>query len=484
MLDEFVEALVRWRWHPAAMVEELFGVTPDTWQRDTLEVFPYRPRIALQACKGPGKTALLAWLSWNFLLTRDNPKMAATSIDFDNLSANLWPEMALWQSKSELLKEKFTWTKTRIVFNERPETWFMDARAWPKSADKQRQADTLAGYHAPYVMFVIDESGSIPLPVLVSAEAALSNCIEGHIVQGGNPTMLDGMLYAASVDRARWHVVEITGDPDDPKRSPRISIEWARDQIKKYGAENPWIRVNVFGRFPQSSINALIGVDEVSAAMKRYYRDHEIGQASRVLGVDVAREGDDKSVIFPRQGIQAFTPSLYRNIDSTQGAGQVSRKWADWNADAAFIDNTGGFGAGWIDQLVLLGRTPIGVHFSGEAHQKSRYYNKRAEMYFDAVEWIKLGGALPDSPDLIRDLVQTTYTHKGDRLILEPKEIVKQKLGRSPDEADAFVLTFAEPVTPKSQIVLPRRQQPVYDPFAEMETAHHTRAYDPFGGSQ
>src|SRR6202034_3056067 len=152
-----------------------------------------------------------------------------------------------------------------------------------------------------------------------------------------------------------------------------------------------------------------------------------------------------------------------------QGAAQVARKATDWKADAVFIDATGGFGAGWIDQLRLLGKSSIGEQFAGQAHAKERYFNKRAEMYFDAVEWIKRGGALPNSPELLAALTQTTYSFKGDRFLLEPKELVKEKLGYSPDEADAFVLTFAEPVMPAVQ---PRFRDPApieYKPFAHFD---------------
>ena len=159
----------------------------------------------------------------------------------------------------------------------------------------------------------------------------------------------------------------------------------------------------------------------------------------------------------------------YRNVDSTQGAGQVVRKWDEWEADGVFIDDTGGFGSGWIDNLIRLGKSPIGVHFAGNAHEHGRYYNKRAEMYFDAVAWIKRGGALPESRELMRALTETTYTHKNDKLILEPKEIVKEKLGFSPDEADAFVLTFAEPVTALGRSVAQVQPPQDYKPFAELD---------------
>lgn len=481
------DRITTWREHPATMVRELFGVEPDQWQLETLETFPHNQRIAMKACKGPGKTTCLAWIGWNYLLTRPHPKIGATSISATNLADGLWTEMAKWQQRSPLLQHQFTWTKTRIFANDYPETWFMAAKAWSQSADTTQQANTLAGFHADYVLFLVDESGSMPRAIMVTAEAALAGCIEAHIVQAGNPSSLEGALHHACVVAGRlWKVIEITGDPDDPKRSPRIPLAYANEQIEQYGRDNPWVLVNIFGRFPPSSLNALIGPDEVRDAMKRFYRDYEIGQTSRILGVDVAREGDDASVIFCRQGIQSFPMQKYRNIDSTQGAGQVSRKWNDWNADACFIDDTGGFGAGWIDQLRLLKRQPIGVKFSGEAHQKTRYVNKRAEMYFDACEWIKRGGALPESPELMAALTQTTYTFQGDRFLLEPKKEVKSKIGYSPDEADAFVLTFAEPVTPVPQSRGARRDGSTdYQPFGELERiikSSYAAAdnYDPF----
>ncbi len=448
MIDELDGTALRaWRASPPRFVREVFGVTPDAWQDEVLAAFPHHQRIAMKACKGPGKTALESWLAWNFLLTRPHPKIAATSITATNLADNLWTEMAKWQSKSELLKAAFEWQKTRIVCRDHPETWWMSARSWSQGADPQKQADTLAGLHADYVLFILDESGGIPSAVMASAEAALSTGIEAHIIQAGNPIMLDGPLYAASTtERRLWYLVEITGDPDDPKRSPRVKVEWAREQIEKYGRDNPWVLVNVFGRFPPSSINTLIGPDDVSAAMKRSYKLDQIAHAARVLGVDVARFGDDSNIIFPRQGLVAFNPLQYRNLDSFQGAGAVARKWADWEADACFIDDTGGWATGWIDALRQLGRSPICVPFSGEANDK-RYYNKRAEMAFDCVAWIKGGGQLPENcPELAAALTKTTYTFKGDRLLLQPKEQVKEMLGYSPDHMDGLMLTFAQPV--------------------------------------
>lgn len=480
-VDIAASRLAEWRAHPAQMVEDLFGVTLDSWQAEALEAFPHSPRMALKACKGPGKTSTLAWIGWNFLLTRPHPMCGATSINGDNLKSGLWTELARWRNKAACLQRAFEMTKTEIYARDHRETWRLEARTWAKDADAEQIGSALAGLHAEYILWLLDESGGYPDAILPTAEGIFAGSpIEPHIVQAGNPLKRSGPLFRACYSaRKLWTVIEITGDPDDPKRSPRISVDHAREQIALYGRENPWVLVNIFGQFPPTDINALIGEDEVKASMARYWREHEIGNAPKVIAADVAREGDDASVIFRRQGIQCFPLEKHRNIDSNEGSGRVARIWTDWGADAAFIDMTGGWGTGWFDGLVRLGKGPIGVQFSGEAHQKSRYFNKRAEMYFDAVEWIKRGGALPlpegtlaETSELFIGLTQITYGFKGDRFILEDKVQFKERVGFSPDETDAFVMTFAEPVSPKSRglrLPPPSAVVDVYKPFADLE---------------
>jgi hypothetical protein len=462
----------RWREKPHTMVRELFNATPDVWQDEALSCFPTTPRIAMKASKGPGKTCVLSWLAWSYLLTRPHPNIAATSISGDNLRDGLWKEMAMWRNASPLLQANFEITSERIFARQHPQTWFMSARTWNKSANKMDLGNTLAGLRSNYTLFLLDETGSMPPEILMSAEGALTNVGEGreaHIVQAGNTNTLDGALYYACVKHAGlWKTVVISGDPDDPKRSTRVSLEWARELIRDYGRDSPYVKVMVLGEWPPHSLDALIGPDEVEAAMKRKYQEHDIAHAPRILGVDVARQGDDASIIFPRQGLVAFKPHVMRNVTGVVGGGQVARVWADWKVDACFVDNTGGFGAAWIDILTTLGRSPIPVGFADTDPDK-RYYNKRAAMYFRAVQWIKNGGALPPDPDIVAELSQTTYTFRGDSLLLEPKDMVKAKLNRSPDKSDALVLTFAEEVAPKQTAIVPQRvrRDEAYDPFQE-----------------
>jgi len=457
------------------MVVDLFGVKPDPWQVEFLRAFATDQRVAAKACKGPGKTCCLAWVIWNFLLTRPHPKIAVTSITAENLKDNLWTELSKWQQKSALLKDQFVWGQKRIIHRDFHQTWWASARTWPKDADSAQQADTLAGLHADYILFVCDEAGGYPDAVIASAEAALATGKETKLVIVGNPTHNEGPLYrACHQERHLWTVVEITGDPDDPNRSPRISIQWAREQIEKYGADNPWVLVNVFGRFPPSSINSLLGADEVAAAMRRGLNEEDFRYAQKRIGVDVARFGDDRTILFPRQGLMAFRPIEMRNARTDEIAARVMLAKQRWQSEIEMIDDTGGYGGGVVDFMLQSGHSPIPVNFSSKATD-NRYLNLRAEMWFRMAEWVKRGGCLPNIPELQRELVAPTYTFMNGKFKLEEKAQVKTRLGFSPDLGDALALTFSLPELPSAmqmpaglQTVLSERGKMLheYDPFS------------------
>lgn len=450
MPDGASATLDRWRRDPVAFVRQEFKVEPDPWQVDVLRAFPTHNRLAMKACKGPGKTAVLAWLVLNFLATRPSPKIACTSITGDNLSSNLWPELAKWIAVSDFLRHTFVWTKTRVEHRQHPATWWAAARTWPKSANAEQQAHALAGLHADYALFVLDESSEIPQAVMATAEAVLASGIETKVVQAGNPTRLDGPLYTAcTTQRALWHITTITGDPDDPQRSARISLTYAREQIALHGRENPWVMVNVLGQFPPASINALLGVEEVEAAMARVLRPEFYEYGQKRLGVDVARFGDDRSVIFARQGLQAFPPVIMRVARTTSIAARVAQAIATWGAEVTLVDDTGHWGHGVIDQLATAGLAVLPVIFSDRAIDP-RYFNRRAEMWLELAKWVKAGGALPKIPELVGELVTPTYTFHGGKFRLEEKDQIKARLGRSPDLADAIALTFAIPDQPSA----------------------------------
>lgn len=480
----------QWRAEPWTFVRQAFGVIPDAWQDEYLHALPGHMRLALKACKGPGKSAVMAWTGWWFLLTRPFPKIVCTSISGDNLHDGLWAEFAKWQKASPLLKSSFTWTSSRIFANDHAETWWASARTWPKSADSSQQADTLAGIHGDHVLFLVDEAGGIPDAVVAAAEAGLANAdpekgTEAKLILAGNPTHLEGPLYRACTREAGlWWVKSISSAPNDPNRTPRVTKEWAQQQIDKYGADSPWVLVNVFGQFPPGQSNALLGVEEVTAATKRELMESEFRDEVKMLGVDVARFGDDRTIILLRQGRALFRPKVFRNIDTMRTASEVARVIEAQEPDATFVDQTG-VGGGVVDRLRQLGFSVIGVDSGSKADAPNKFRNKRCEMWWGMADWVRAGGCLPDDPDFISELTAPTYHFDANgRFVLESKDDIKARGMPSPDKADALCLTFAQPVASKS---MRYRSMPTpkaihnYEPYRSHDSDDRAvTEYDPY----
>lgn len=443
-----VDKLIAYKRDPRVMVRELFGVEPDNWQSQALEEFPHCNRQAFGACKGPGKTAFLAWIAWNFLLTRFPCKVGAVSITGTNLDDNLWPEMEKWRQKSPLLQHQFEWTSKSVFLKSRPNECFMSHKTWSKSANTEELGQTLAGFWSDHVLFLLDEAGGIPVPIMRTAEAALQGAdTEGHLVIAGNCNSIEGCLYDAMVtNKALWITYHITGDPADPNRSKRINAVYAQEMIDRYGRDDPWVKINILAQFPSQGVNQLISLDLVNSCIGRHLHPHAYEYAPRILGVDVSGMGDDRTVIAPRQGLVYHSPIILRQLDSMFIAGTVMEKATTWGAHSVQIDNTGGYGAGVISICASEGRHVLPVEFAGKPLD-ARYFNKRAEMYWKFKENLELGASMPrDCPDMVGEITAVTYSYKGDRLLLEPKELLKARLGRSPDIGDAMACTHAFPV--------------------------------------
>lgn len=96
------------------------------------------------------------------------------------------------------------------------------------------------------------------------------------------------LYYATTTARNQWYVVTITADPDDPMRTPRVDIEWARQQIEQYGRDNPWVMAYILGQFPPGSLNSLMSLEDVEAAMGRHLLEDAYNWSQKRLGVDGA----------------------------------------------------------------------------------------------------------------------------------------------------------------------------------------------------
>lgn len=443
----------RWRENPAQFVYEVFGVELDAWQLKAMAPLGGSPnprrRLAMKACTGPGKSATLAWMGWHRLLCfadkGEHPKGAALSGEGrDNLRDNLWAELAKWQQRSELLKRAFTHNQSQIYANDHPETWFLSARSYPKAANAEQIGSALAGLHSRYPFILLDEMGNMPPTVGQKATQIFTGGVtDGLIAGAGNPTSTTGLLYVIWTQEADlWARITITADPDDPERTPRVDPGHAREMINKYGRDNPWVMATILGKFPKTGFNTLLSIEEVEASMRRAIREDAFSWSQKRLGVDVARFGDDRTIIFPRQGLMAFKYVEMRGARTDAIAARVIQARAKWGSEMEFVDGTGGFGAGVIDNLITAGYSPMEVNFSSESLDP-QYYNKRAEIWFEMAQWVKRGGALPQDATLSQELIAPTYTLKDGKLLLEPKEAIKKRLGYSPDIADALAMTFA-----------------------------------------
>ena len=208
------------------------------------------------------------------------------------------------------------------------------------------------------------------------------------------------------------------------------------------------IRQELYCDFSASASDIVIPIDLVTESAARNLTESDVVGQPVVLGVDVARFGDDSTVITARKGLHCIRQHTFRGLDSMAVAERVIDAMRQYEPDAVFID-VGNMGAGVVDRLHQLGYAVTEVNFAGGSLDE-RYANKRAEMYFNLRDWMKAGGAIPNEPVLKSELsiVEYKFTPAG-KIQLEPKDKVKEKIGKSPDTADSLALTFAFPVMPQ-----------------------------------
>jgi hypothetical protein len=215
--------------------------------------------------------------------------------------------------------------------------------------------------------------------------------------------------------------------------------------------------------FTASSDNVLIPVDLASDAARRTIDERMLAGLPKILSVDVARYGSDRSVIFRRQGLGAFTPIVLEGVDNMTLTGRVTNEIVNWQPDAVFVD--GGRGEGVIDRLRQLGHDVIEVNFGAKANNP-RYCNLRTEMWDKMAQWLRAGGVLPPVPELKADLCGPTYSFDAqNRMVLESKDHLKERGLRSPDLADALAIGFAYPVHPRIAQHGPARILSDYNPY-------------------
>lgn len=212
--------------------------------------------------------------------------------------------------------------------------------------------------------------------------------------------------------------------------------------------------------FSVAAFNTLLGGADIEAAKKCHYDELQLRGQPKIMGVDVARFGGDRSCICCRWGLAVMKPYYYSGLDTMTLAGTIVEIKNRFKPDAIFIDS-GAMGAGVIDRLRQLGHPVIDVAFGGKAINADLYINKRTEMYFNLARYIKQdGGSLPEDASLSEELASCYYGYdRAGRLKLMDKDEIREMLGRSPDGSDALALTFAAPVVPVRDFHSPYRNK-------------------------
>lgn len=390
-------------------------------------------QVAITSGHGIGKTAFMAWLILWFISTRPHPQVIVTANTLMQLTTKTWRELAKWHKRA-INKDWFEWTATKFYLKEHPETWFASAIPW-----SEHRSEAFAGAHEDHVLILFDESGGIPDIIWEVAEGAMST--PGAIwVAAGNPIKNTGRFRECfGKFRHRWIQFKI-----DSRTAKMYSKELANKLLADYGEDSDYFKVRVKGEFPSSSSLQFIGNDIVEACQK--YEASNFQNMPYIMGVDVARFGDDQSVIYVRQGRKTHVILKYRGLDTMQLSHRISEIAQGFRPITIFIDGVG-VGGGVVDYCKAIGMKVIEVNAGSSADAPERYANKRAEMWDRMREWLKDGAQIPSDCDLFQDLIGVEYGHtmKG-QILLEKKEEMKRRGLSSPDVADALSLTFHSPV--------------------------------------
>ena len=430
---------------PAGFVRYIIGAKPQQWQIRFMNQIakPGTIRHAVKSCHGPGKTAVLAWLILWWICTRPFPRIPCTAPTEHQLNDKLWPELHKWmrRSKGELWRW-FEWEKTRFYLREKPQEWFAVARVARvmKVGSLGAEAWGMQGFHSDHLLFLVDESSGVHDAVYGAIEGALSTDTEVKVVAAGNPNVPTGWFHKAFTKNVgMWETMTVSY-----LDSPYVSNKWAEDMISAYGMKHPWVQVRVLGEFPDLLENGLFTFDMIESAMSKPVEKN--GKIS--LGLDVARYGDDNSVLTASNGGQITGEIKISDMATDVLALEAERVVREIDADYIVVDSQH-VGGAVADTLIglLRGHKCKVIAWRGDyaAVDDDTFFNSRTELFWlyrIALSEGKVGLREDESLARQASAIRYGFDIRG-RIRLERKEKVKEMIGESPDELDSSSLSLA-----------------------------------------
>ncbi|XER15473.1 hypothetical protein SATMO3_57670 [Sporomusa aerivorans] len=436
--------------NPVDYVKEVIGATPDDIQAEILNSCAREQLTSVRSGHGVGKSTVEAWIIKWFMYSRPFPKVPCTAPTQHQLHDILWAELNKWnrQAADSFL---FEWTDKRFYHKAQREEWF----AVPRTATKP---DALQGFHADHVLYVIDEASGVTDKIFEPVLGALST--EGaRLLACGNPTQLAGWFYDSHNDkREMYSTFHIDG-----RNSPRVTQKYIKMIIDMFGEDSDVFRVRVAGQFPKAMPDSFIPLDWVE---RNSVKVPVIIVPRRIdIGVDVARFGDDQSVlcpVFDRKVQQQ--PEIYNHNDTMELAGRTIQMLDRYTGKYGHIPmsvrvDCDGLGVGTYDRVseVVKQKRMVHVkvyegHFGGAGGKLSkedpvRYANSTGLMWGAIREMLRQNQlTLWYNNAQISQLTNRKYRVNSDGEIeLERKEDMKKRGLKSPDIGDGLALALWEP---------------------------------------
>jgi phage terminase large subunit len=432
---------------PVGFCRQVLGFAPWSKQAEVLEALRDHPRVAVRSANGVGKTSVAARAVLWWLAAHRRSIVVTTSATWTQVREQLWRELAVaFHAADGFIEGVLTDTRLELA----PD-WF----AIGISTDTPER---FAGYHSDALLVVLDEASGVSEAVWEAAETLITS--EGsHLLAIGNPTRLGGSFHRAfTQDRTLYHRIGISALDSPPVTGEKVSAQaaarlvgpgWIESRRRAWGEGSPLWQVRVLGEFSSAADDTIVSIAAVEAAQRRRLPPGD----PTTIGVDVARFGSDETVIAVRRGSRVRIAKAYAGRDLMRTVGEVLEIARSAAADAdklgselrLVIDDTG-VGGGVTDRLRELGEFPIVAFNAGErAFDSESYPNRRAEQWFafaEQIDELDLDG----DEQLAADLVAPRYSlDSRARRVVESKAETKRRLGRSPDRADALLLTFSPP---------------------------------------
>jgi len=437
---------------PVGWLDQACGVRLWSKQRAIAEAVRDHPMVAVRSGNGVGKSYLSAGIALAYSEAHCPSYVVDTASSWKGVEKTFWPTLKRIVRQAPLdLGGDLQTTQWK-----RDDLWGV----FGVSCDNN-EPENISGFRTPHgAMVIVDEASALTEDIY---DAILGLCsTEGsRIFLIGNPLRPEGPFYECFKSPA-WKTFAISTweNPNVVENREVIpglsSRAWCEERLAEWGADHPAYLARVLGQFPESAEDVLIPLAWVEAALERgktWKPDRKRGPTGEVkMGGDVARFGADRSTLVARDERIAFWAAAHAKEDIMQTAGRV-KKAAEVQAVAPgniFIDDTG-LGGGVVDRLKEQRFMVRAVNFGAAAKDAEQFANARAEAYWRLRMALSPEADNPlsiaDTPELRRMAYELPMAHykftSAGKIILEPKEDIKKRLGKSPDLADALAQTYA-----------------------------------------